>query len=57
MADLIFLALGGGLFLAFAAFAAALRRVWPCWWTCCGQPGRWSSRRTWSWPCCGPTSS
>jgi hypothetical protein len=27
MADLIFLALGGGLFLAFAAFAAALRRV------------------------------
>jgi hypothetical protein len=27
MADLIFLAAGGGLFLAFAAFAAALRRV------------------------------
>jgi len=27
MADLLFLALGGGLFLAFAAFAAALRRV------------------------------
>jgi hypothetical protein len=27
MADLIFLALGGGLFAAFAAFAAALRRV------------------------------
>jgi len=27
MADLFFLALGGGLFLAFAAFAAALRRV------------------------------
>ena len=31
MADLIYLALGGGLFLTFAAFAAALRRVWPCW--------------------------
>jgi len=27
MADLIFVAAGGGLFLAFAAFAAALRRV------------------------------
>jgi len=27
MADLIFLALGGGLFAAFALFAAALRRV------------------------------
>jgi len=27
MADLFFLALGGGLFLTFAAFAAALRRV------------------------------
>jgi len=27
MADLFFLALGGGLFLTFAAFVAALRRV------------------------------
>lgn len=27
MADLIFLALGGGLFAAFAVFAVALRRV------------------------------
>jgi hypothetical protein len=27
MADLLFLALGGGLFLAFAAFAVALRRL------------------------------
>jgi len=27
MADLIFLALGAGLFTAFAAFAMALRRV------------------------------
>jgi len=27
MADLFYLALGGGLFLTFAAFAAALRRV------------------------------
>jgi hypothetical protein len=27
MADFIFLALGGGLFVAFAAFAVALRRL------------------------------
>jgi len=57
MADLMFLALGAGLFVAFAAFAVGLRRVWPCWWTCFGAPGRSSSRSTWSRRCCGPTSS
>ena len=31
MADLIFLALGGGAFLAFAAFAVLLKRVLAMW--------------------------
>jgi len=46
MADLLYGALALGLFALFGAFAAALRRVWPCSWRCCGPPGRSSSPAT-----------
>jgi len=57
MADLIFLATGAASFVAFAALAAALRRVWRWSSASCGGPGRWSSRSIWSPPCCGPSGS
>jgi len=57
MADLIVLALGGGLFGLLCLYAYVLRKVWPWSSPSSTPPPRSGSASTWSPPCCAPTGS
>jgi len=57
MADLIFLALGGGAFVAFAGLAAAMKRMWRWSFPSSGGPGPSWSPPTWSRRSCAPSGS